>query len=86
MAGNIIGNIEEFDPKTVEPRMRVSLLLTLIGGEAYSTLKDILTPDLPASKCYEELRAKLVEHYSPKRLQIAERHKFWNVARDRRRH
>nr|CAI5850584.1 unnamed protein product [Callosobruchus analis] len=94
MAGNIIGNIEQFDPKTgdiasymerldqlficnlVEPRMRVSLLLTLIGGEAYSTLKDILTPDLPASKSYEELRAKLVEHYSPKRLQIAERYKF----------
>nr|CAH7759719.1 unnamed protein product [Callosobruchus chinensis] len=100
MAGNIIGNIEQFDPKTgditsymerleqlficntVEPRLRVSLLLTLIGGEAYTTLKDILTPDLPASKSYEELRARLVEHYSPKRLQIAERYKFWNAQQE----
>lgn len=66
----------------VEERMKVSMLLTLIGSEAYSTLKDILTPELPSAKTYEELKTKLIDHYSPKRLQIAERYKFWSAVQE----
>lgn len=71
MAQNLIGSIEHFNPdittymerleqlfvcNIVEENMKVSMLLTLIGNEAYSTLKDILTPDLPSSKSYDILK------------------------------
>ncbi|XP_074030329.1 uncharacterized protein [Leptinotarsa decemlineata] len=55
---------------------KVALLLTLIGGEAYGVLRDLLAPTLPSQKSYDELVAELKKHYSPKRLVIAERYKF----------
>ncbi|XP_060081069.1 uncharacterized protein K02A2.6-like [Ylistrum balloti] len=46
------------------------------------TLQDvvlnILTPELPSTKSYEELKAALTKHYSPKPLVIGERFKFHN--------
>ncbi|XP_072380691.1 uncharacterized protein [Diabrotica undecimpunctata] len=84
--GDIVSYMERMEQlfvcNVVEEQMKVSMLLTLIGGEAYSTLKDILTPDLPSAKSYDVLKTKLVEHFSPKRLQIAERYKFWNAIQD----
>lgn len=55
---------------------KVPLLLTLIGGETYGVLKNLLAPTLPSSRKYDELVVDLKQHYSPKRLIIAERFKF----------
>ncbi|KAJ8929497.1 hypothetical protein NQ314_017812 [Rhamnusium bicolor] len=54
----------------------------VVDVEADSTLKDVLAPELLSSQTYEILKDKLIEHYSPKRLQIAERYKFWIAVQD----
>lgn len=60
----------------VADEKKVAMLLTFIGGEAYSVLKDLLAPTLPSQKTYAQLIDQLKRHYSPKRLIIAERYKF----------
>nr|CAI5840252.1 unnamed protein product [Callosobruchus analis] len=62
-----------------------ALFLTLIGPEAYGrcfvygTLKDIVSPALPSSKTYSQLKTALIGYFSPKRLTIAERYKFYGA-------
>ncbi|XP_072389504.1 uncharacterized protein [Diabrotica undecimpunctata] len=63
----------------VEKDKEVPLLISLIGGETYSVLKDLLAPEVPSSKTFEELKRVLIEHYSPKRLVMSERYKFYNT-------
>ena len=58
------------------------LLLTLIGGEAYGVLKDLLAPELPSTKNFVQLLQSLLDHYSPKMLVIAERYKFYNTIQE----
>ncbi|UYV70704.1 K02A2.6-like [Cordylochernes scorpioides] len=48
-------------------------LLTLIGGKAYDTLKNLCSPKLPKEYKYEELIEKLVDYFSPRRSIIVER-------------
>ncbi|UYV85092.1 hypothetical protein LAZ67_X004547 [Cordylochernes scorpioides] len=52
-------------------------LLTLIGGKAYDTLKNLCSPKLPKEYKYEELIEKLAEYFSPKRSIIVERFMFF---------
>ncbi|UYV62868.1 K02A2.6-like, partial [Cordylochernes scorpioides] len=52
-------------------------LLTLIGGKAYETLKNLCSPKLPKEYKYEELIEKLVEYFSPRRSIIVERFMFF---------
>lgn len=66
----------------IEDTKKVALFLTLIGGEAYGVLKDLLSPALPSEKTYSDLKTVLINHYSPKRLVIAERYKFYNTSQD----
>ncbi|KAF5274678.1 hypothetical protein FQR65_LT16909 [Abscondita terminalis] len=66
----------------VEEDKKVPLLLTLIGSEAYGVLKDLLAPKLPSSQTYANLVAELSKHYSPQRLIIAERYKFYNASQE----
>lgn len=58
----------------IEDTKKVALFLTLIGGEAYDVLKDLLSPALPSEKTYSALKTVLINHYGPKRLVIAERY------------
>ena len=53
-----------------------ALLLTFIGGKVYGKLRDLLTPETPDMKTYEELCDTLKEHFQPARLEIAERFRF----------
>nr|CAI5817406.1 unnamed protein product [Callosobruchus analis] len=46
----------------VAEEKKVAMLLTLIGGEAYCILKDLLAPTLPSEKTYAELGAELKRH------------------------
>ncbi|UYV76695.1 K02A2.6-like [Cordylochernes scorpioides] len=52
-------------------------LLTLIGGKAYDTLKNVCSPKLPKEYKYEELIENLVEYFSPRRSIIVERFMFF---------
>ena len=52
-------------------------LLSLIGSKTYSLLKDLLLPEKPADKNFDEIVSTLQKHLNPKPLQIAERFRFY---------
>ena len=47
---------------------KVAILLTVMGSKAYELLHSLLAPEVPASKKYDELTAKLKNHLKPKPL------------------
>lgn len=61
---------------------KVSLFLTLLGGEAYNVLKDLVAPLSPSTLTFERLRTELENYYSPKRLIIAERYRFYSATQE----
>lgn len=60
----------------VEQGKRVKLLLSSIGGGAFSKLKTLVTPRDVKQCTYAEIKQAFEEHYNPKHLIIMERHKF----------
>ncbi|XP_046391558.1 uncharacterized protein K02A2.6-like [Ischnura elegans] len=56
---------------------KVPLFITLIGSDTYAVLKSLLDPVKPVSKSLSVLISTLSEHFSPKRLVIAERVRFY---------
>ena len=50
----------------------VPVFLSLIGGRAYSLLRDLVAPENPKSKSLDQLKKLLKDHYEPKPLTIAE--------------
>lgn len=81
-SGDITSYLERLEQlficNVVEDNKKVPLLLTLIGGETYNVLKDLVSPELPSTKSFADLKRALGDHYNPKRLVIAERYKFYN--------
>ena len=59
------------------PRCR-AILLSSIGAQTYSTLRNLLAPEKPTDKSFEQIKDILLSHFSPKPLIIAERFKFNN--------
>lgn len=55
---------------------KVPCLLALVGPKSYQVLRDLASPDLPATKTFDELCTLLETHYNPKPLTIAERFRF----------
>ena len=45
---------------------KVSLLLTVIGGQVYTLLFDLVAPDSPVTKDYAAVVEKLKSHFEPK--------------------
>ena len=58
-----------------EPKQK-AVFLSVIGGETYDLLKNIIAPDKPDSKDYAFLKSKLAEHFKPKPLITFERFNF----------
>ena len=56
---------------------KVPTLLSLIGGKTYTLLRDLLAPEKPATKSFQQIVTTLQEHLSPKPLEIAERVRFY---------
>ncbi|XP_069103886.1 uncharacterized protein [Argopecten irradians] len=54
----------------------VSGFYSVVGADTYALLRNILTPDLPSTKSYDEIKTALSGHFAPKPLVIAERFKF----------
>ena len=52
-------------------------LLSLIGSKTYALLRDLLSPDKPAMKSFQEIVTTLQQHLSPKPLEIAEPFRFY---------
>ena len=50
---------------------KVPTLLSLIGGKTYTLLRDLLAPEKPATKSFQQIVTTLQEHLSPKPLEIS---------------
>ena len=55
---------------------KVPTLLSLMGGKTYTLLRDLLAPNKPATKSFQQIVTTLQEHLSPKPLEIGERFRF----------
>ncbi|XP_065071854.1 uncharacterized protein LOC135696403 [Rhopilema esculentum] len=60
-----------------EASKKRAVLLSGIGPSTYSVLRNLMTPDIPSSKSYGELKATLSADFKPKTLVIAERFCFY---------
>ena len=61
----------------VDDDKKVAVLLSVIGSKTYSLLRNLLEPEKPSSKTYNELVGILKRHYEPKLVVIAERFSFY---------
>ena len=64
---NDIGDTEEKDKLK-----RKSILLTVVGGQTYSLIRNLCMPQTPADKTYQELKDLVKEHLSPKPIVMTE--------------
>ena len=55
---------------------RKAILLSVIGGKTYGLLRDLLAPDRPSDKTYDEVVEVLKKHFQPKPSEIVMRYKF----------
>ncbi|XP_064476115.1 uncharacterized protein LOC135390022 [Ornithodoros turicata] len=60
----------------VKAENKAATFLNYLGTTAYKTLKNLLVPDLPATRTFDQLTAALKKHYLPSRSLIAERTRF----------
>ena len=62
--------------KEIPDGRKVPALLALMGGKTYSLLRNLTSPDDPATKGFDAIVKLLDNHLSPKPLVIAERFRF----------
>ena len=62
--------------KLAADKKKVTVTISLMGKIAYSTIKDICFPDLPATKTYDQLTEILKGYYKSKVLEVAESYRF----------
>lgn len=65
-----------FKVNKVEMNMKVSLFITLAGPQVYCTLKNLMAPDSPNDKTYDDIIKVLKSHYVPEKSEIGERFTF----------
>ncbi|KAK0146771.1 hypothetical protein N1851_013888 [Merluccius polli] len=53
-----------------------AILLSSVGSRTYSLMRNLLSPNKPGEKSYEDLTALLQSHYNPKPSEIVQRFKF----------
>ena len=51
-----------------EPERRKAVLLSSVGAATYSLLRNLVSPDLPKAKTYEQLTAELKKHFNPSKI------------------
>ena len=65
-----------FTANEISDDRKVPALLALMGGKTYSLLRNLTSPDDPASRGFDAIVKLLDDHLSPKPLVIAERFRF----------
>lgn len=78
IANEIGQTAEDADDDVVSAanKRKAAVCISLIGKEAFSTLKDICLPGRPTDLPFQELCNILKAHYSPKVLVVAEAYRF----------
>ena len=59
-----------------------AILLRAIGKKTYRFLEDLCTPQKPNEKSLEEITQRLLEHFRPKHLVVAEGFKFYKAKQE----
>ena len=67
---------EYFKANKIKDNLKVSCLLSLIGGKTYTLLRSLTSPDKPSTRTFDEIVKILSDHLTPKPLVIAERFRF----------
>ena len=60
----------------VKDEKKKPIFLSLVGSKTYKLLKNLVTPDKPTAKSFDELTKALKDHYKPEPSIIAERYRF----------
>ena len=71
-----VGMEENENTVRAAEQKKIATFLTLIGPETYKLLKNLLSPEIPATKRFDELTEILRRHLKPKKLVVAERFRF----------
>ncbi len=66
-----------FDANSVAEGKQVAVFLSVLGSKTYLLLRNLLTPETPKDKTFDELVTVLKEHFEPKPLIISERCHFY---------
>ena len=53
-----------------------AILLSICGAETYQLIRDLVSPEKPADKTYQEITELVTKHYSPKPSVVMQRFKF----------
>lgn len=67
-----------FEVNDIPDAKRVALLISVIGGESYKTVRDLCHPVLPKNKTFDELCTLLRKQYTPQVAIFRERTNFYN--------
>ena len=62
--------------EAVAARQKAAALISILGRETYSVLKDLTKPDKPNTKSFDQLCTFLKEHYQPRTIEVAEAFRF----------
>ena len=57
-------------------RQKSASLLSIVGKNTYSILRDLVKPEKPSDKTYQQLCETLRDHFQPKTIEVAETFKF----------
>ena len=60
----------------IADKKQVAVFLSVIGGQMYTLLKNLLAPDKPHEQSLSKLLETLRKHYEPKKVVIAEQFTF----------
>lgn len=78
--GNLEVYIERFEAfarvNNFDEQRKTDVFITVLGDEAYMTLRNLVFPDTPEKKTYQHIREVLFKHYKPKRSIVTERYNF----------
>ena len=66
-----------FEANDIADAKKVSVLLTVIGKHNFSLLRNLVAPNVPKDKLFDELSKVLKTHFEPKKLVIAKRFNFY---------
>ena len=66
-----------FEANDIAAEKKVSVLLTVIGRQNFSLLRNLVAPEMPKDKSFDDLTTLLKTHFEPKKLVIAKRFNFY---------
>jgi hypothetical protein len=61
----------------INETLKVSMFITHCGSETYDILKNLSMPDSPVNKTYAQIKEILGAYFSPRRIIVVERFKFY---------